>query len=197
MREIAADADFLRMRFARGARRARVLVTEDDVLVREIADRLHARPAGRRLPEELPRRVQHEVRLAIAAREQEQQHLRRQLFDRVLDRVRHDRVGLAGVPDEAVGRKRDPAGGRDQAAAQVAERVPVLRNRHLRRRVQRVGLDDVGVTRIVDVQHDDHRRRLRTVVGELVTHAYVHRSHCRTCGKPPNNLRSRFPTPRP
>ena len=63
---------------------ARMLVAEGDVLVHEVADRLHPRPAERRLAEEAPGLVGQAVGLAVAAAEQEQQGFRRQVLNLVL-----------------------------------------------------------------------------------------------------------------
>jgi hypothetical protein len=87
VREVAAHADPLLVRLVRRACRARVLVAEFDVLVREIDDGLHAPPAERRLLEELPREVEHEIDLTVAARQQIEQRLGRQRVHGMLGRV--------------------------------------------------------------------------------------------------------------
>src|ERR1700744_4251987 len=72
VREVAADAGPLAEAVQRGARGARGLVVELQVVVDEVADRLHASPAHRRAAEGVPRELhQLAVDLAIAAGEQE------------------------------------------------------------------------------------------------------------------------------
>ncbi len=56
VRIVAADALALLVSLPRGLGGARMLVAEGDVAVNEIADRLHPRPAERRLLEQLARR---------------------------------------------------------------------------------------------------------------------------------------------
>ena len=90
---------------------SRVLVVEGDAFVHVVADRLHARPARRRVAEQRPGGLGEPVGLAIAAAEQIDDHLVRQLLDRHLLRLRRDRVGQAGVADQEIVRMRSrPAG---------------------------------------------------------------------------------------
>jgi hypothetical protein len=174
MRVIAAHADFFRVRFARGARGPRVLIAEHHVVVREVADRLHSRPTLGRIAEKLPRKIQHEVGFAVAAAEQKLQRLRRQVFDRMLARRRHDRIGLAGVFHHAFTEKARLARGCDDPAAHIPETVRVRRDRQRRVGVELVGNHDVRHARRMHVQRDDHRCRLRTLVDEFITNADVH-----------------------
>ena len=103
-----------------------MLVAEGDAVVDVVADRLHARPAGRRAAEQRPGGVGKPVGVAVAAAQQEDEHVVRQVLDRVLLGVRHDRVGQAGVADQEVRRDRQPPLGRHDARADVAEAVAVV-----------------------------------------------------------------------
>jgi hypothetical protein len=67
MREVAADTTPIVEGVERRFHGAGVFVTEDDVVVHEIADRLHALPTERRIREQLPRDVAQAIRLAVAA----------------------------------------------------------------------------------------------------------------------------------
>ena len=68
--------------------RARVLVAEFDAIMDVIADRLHQRPTLRSLAEQGPRRVRQAIGLAVAATEQIDQDLHRQVFQCMLLRLR-------------------------------------------------------------------------------------------------------------
>ena len=72
-----------------------VLVAECDVVVDVVADRLDARPARRRLGKELPGDVRQAIRLAIAASQEIDDRLCRQVLDRVLGCRRGNDIGQA------------------------------------------------------------------------------------------------------
>ena len=57
-----------------------MLVTERDVIMDVIADRLHQRPALRNLPEKGPCDIREAIGLAIAAAEKINQDVHRQVF---------------------------------------------------------------------------------------------------------------------
>ena len=80
-----------------------VLVAERDMLVDEIADRLHQPPAFAHLAEFRPGDVRQPVGLAIAAAEQIDQRVDGQRVERELRRERRDGVRLAAVVDEEIG----------------------------------------------------------------------------------------------
>src|SRR5690242_6296534 len=62
MHEIAAHATPFVERLPRGSSRTSVCIVECDVVVAEVADRLHAAPAHRRMTEQLPRDLRQSVR---------------------------------------------------------------------------------------------------------------------------------------
>ena len=70
------------------------------------------------------------VGLAVAAAEQEDEHLVGQVLDRMLARLRADGVGRAGVADDEVGRRRSVApAGATIRRADVAEAVAIVGHR--------------------------------------------------------------------
>ncbi len=95
MREVAAHTAALSQRLDRAAGRSGVLVAELDSIVDEVADRLNARPARRRLAEQIPRGLHQPVGLAVAAAQQEHQRVVRQVGDRMFFRAGVDGIGLA------------------------------------------------------------------------------------------------------
>ena len=125
MGEVAANAAALLVGLERGSGGAGMLVAEGDVIVHEIADRLDPRPAERRRSEQAPGLVGQPIGLAIAAAKQEQQGVRRQVLNLVLQGVQFDRIRHAAVAHDGVGAEAERARGRDQAIAPVAEAVAI------------------------------------------------------------------------
>ena len=96
MGEVAADAACAPCRPSQAVRvGAGVLVAEGDAVVDVVADRLDPRPARRRIAEQRPGGVREPVGVAVAAAQQEDEHVVGQVLDRVLLGVRHDGIGLA------------------------------------------------------------------------------------------------------
>ena len=139
-----------------------------------VADGLDAAAAGRRLAEQVPRDVGQPIGLAVSAAEEEHERLFGKIFHRMLVLRQCDRVGLARVVQQRSRRKPQPALRRTDACAPVAEAIPVGRHGNGRVRHHPVGNDDVVGARVMDVQHQHHRRRLRTVVDQLVTNTDLH-----------------------
>ena len=69
-----------------------MLVTERNVIMDEVADRLHPRPARRRVAEQPPSLVGQAIGLAVTAAEQKQYDFRRQVPNLVLQGIQIDRV---------------------------------------------------------------------------------------------------------
>ena len=82
---------------------ARVLVAEGDVAVDEVADRLDAAPAGGAGAEQLPGGLGQMVGVAVAAAQEVDQGLVRQVLHRVLHGRGDDRIGGARIVDHRVG----------------------------------------------------------------------------------------------
>ena len=142
--------------------------------VDEIADRLDATPAGRGVAEQLPGDRQQALGIAVAAPEQKDQRLLGQRLDRRLLRARRDDVRQSGVVDQRIGADSSHAGRRDDAAAPVAEGIAIRADRQRRDRDQVIRPDDIGRPRVVDVQHEDHRCRLRTLVDQFTSDTDLH-----------------------
>ena len=172
MGEVATHAHALLIGLPRRARRARMLVAERELAVHEVADRLDPTPAGGRIAEELPRDRGQAVGFAVAAAEQKDERVVGQQLDRRLPRLGGDDV--VDAVDQRVRGDARLAGRSHDAAAPVAEGVAVGRHRKGRLGHDPVRNDDVGCVREVDVQHQDHRCRLRTVVHQLVAYADLH-----------------------
>jgi hypothetical protein len=151
-----------------------VLISERDVTVDEIADRLDPRPARRRFLEQLPGDFRKPVGLAIAAAEQIDQGVRGQILDRMLNCGSKHRIGQAAVAHDAVAGKAHAAGGRDHAAAPIAEHVAIGRDFDDRVGGEEVRHDDIGCAGEVCAQHHDHRCRLREIVEHFESDAKLH-----------------------
>jgi len=174
MRIVAADALPLVEDLPCRHGRPRVLVSERDVMVNEIADRLDARPAGRRFIEQLPRDVGKPICFAIPAAEQIEEGLRWKILDCVLHGRRRDHVGQAAVAHRSVGRQAHAARRSNEPAAPVPEAVAVGRDRHGRRGDEVIGYDNIGCPREMRSDHRDQWRDLREVVDHLKTDTDSH-----------------------
>src|ERR1019366_4164206 len=92
----------------------------------------------------------------------------------MLLRPRCNNIRLTRIVDDRAARDSDPAWGGDDTAAPVAEAIAV--GSHGNRRICRdvIGNEKVGRARIVNIQHQQHRRRLRAVVDQLVAYPDLH-----------------------
>src|SRR5215213_9122192 len=140
----------------------------------EIDDGLRSRPARRRAAEQRPGDGRQLVRVAVAAAEQERQHVVGQILNRVLAGVRDDRIGLAGVPDHEVRRHGDAPAGRDDAGADVAESVRELPRGHGRIEGDHVWGQKVRDALGTNVEQKVHRRGAEGVESNGVAGANVH-----------------------
>ncbi len=189
MGEVAADPDLLGVGLVGGAGGASVLIAEGQPVVDVVDDGLHPTPAGLNLSEQRPGEIGQGVGFTVAAAQQVDEGIVRQLVDRVLDSQKRGLVGQAAVPDQEVGAEANRACRGDQPVAGVAEAVAVGAQLHARG-----GLDDLGGDQVVrplgpDAQHQNHRRRRGAVEGDLVAGADEHSS------LPDRNVRSRQATP--
>jgi hypothetical protein len=121
-----------------------VLIAEGDPIVRVVEDRLQPRPAGRNVAKQRPSQVRQVLSLAVAAGQQEDDHLVGQVLHRVLDGVGRDLVGLARVAHHEIGGEHGAPGGQHQTAAKVAVGVVILGDRYVR-----IGPDEVGRLQIL------------------------------------------------
>ena len=155
--------------------RVRMLVAELDVLVDVIADRLHQRPALRDVAELRPGRADEAVGLAVAAAEQIDQRFDGQLLQRMLDRPGRHLVRLAAVLiRKSVDSVESPAGAwtRDRCCRSRRDR----RWRQSPEQDKSVGVIRSPSARWVHAEHHDHRRRLRTLIGNFVAGVNLHRA---------------------
>ena len=130
MGEVAAHAPLLDIGVIRGAADMGMLVAEGDMLVDEIADRLHQPPTFTHLAESRPGDVRQAVGLAIAAAEQINQRVDGQRIERELRGEGRDGVRLAAVVNEEIGGERQPALRRADHMANIAEAVDIFGDRH-------------------------------------------------------------------
>ena len=84
---VTAHAAFFFLGLRRGPRYSRMLVAEGDVLMHEIANRLHARPTGIGLTEVGPRQIEQSITVAEPACNEEDEGLLRKKLDRNLRSV--------------------------------------------------------------------------------------------------------------
>ena len=84
MREIPTDTHSFVIRLVGGARSARLRIIEAKMVMGEVANGLHPRPAGRAMTEELPGEIHHQINLAIAARHEKSQGLIGQIVNFML-----------------------------------------------------------------------------------------------------------------
>src|SRR5664279_4006190 len=173
---VAADTDLLVQSLHCRARLGGVLIPEADMAMNIVADRLNAAPSGGRLPEEIPRRLGQTVGFAIATAQQKLQRLRRQIRHEKLSRLRNDRIRGAGIVDQRVDGHARATAWRDDAGTLVAEGVPIGRRRNGRVERQIVTAGEIGRARGVNVEVEDHRSWLRTVVDHLEADANFHRA---------------------
>ena len=87
------------------------------------------RPPVRRLAEQIPGDAGQPIGLAVSASEEEDERLLGKIFHRMLVLRQGDRVGLARVVQQRIGRQPQPARRRKNAGAPVAKAVPVGRHR--------------------------------------------------------------------
>ena len=175
MAVVAANAARIVVNVERGLGGIGELVAKSDVVMDPAADRLGAGPAGSGVAEELPGDVGQLVDFAVTAGEKKRQRVVRQLFDRMLDGVGNPFVGSAAVFDEGLEREVNVAGGREDSRTAVAVEIGEVGERNVR-------LDDdlffgaqVGLTRGMDVEHQDHRRGGRDFESNVKTDFDDHR----------------------
>src|SRR4029453_12934032 len=77
-------------------------------------------------------------------------------------------VWLAGVSEPPATAEAHLAGGGHEAGAPVAEGVAIRGDRHGGFGGEVIGNDNVRGARVMYVDEEDHRRRLRTVVEEVI-----------------------------
>ncbi len=172
--EVAAHPAAFLQRLPRTLGGVGELVAEGHVGVHVVADRLHPGPPGRGTAEQVPGLGHQLVGLAVAAAQQVHQGFIGQLVHGHLLRVHYHRVGPAAVCDHRIGEQGERAGRRHQAGAHIAEAIVVLVQRHLGAGAQLLADDQVGATRVVQVEGHQHGGRFDETVGDLVTQSNQH-----------------------
>ena len=140
MREVAADTEPLFQTLHSGARRARMRVAEFEMIVDEIENRLHARPARFHVAELRPGETAELVDLAIPATPEIAQRLIRQFLHRHFAGLDIDFVHIAAVAYDRLGFEARYAGGRNQSRAAIAERICEFAQRDIRLGEDRVAM---------------------------------------------------------
>ena len=114
------------------------------------------------------------VDFAVAAGEQEQQHVVRQILHLMLQRVPHLDVGQPIVLDQGDRAKRDATGGNDRPAAEIAVGVVVLTDGRVRRDGQDFELANGRRSLGMDVPDEHDRRGLGKIKGRFKPGANDH-----------------------
>ncbi len=185
MGKVAAYAATLEQDLGGGPGGTSVLVAEVDVGMNEIADRLHTRPTRLRRAEARPRLPHQTLGLAVSAAKQEHQRVVRQFCDFVLPRRQFDRIGQTRICDQGIRGNCELAHRRHQPRAHVAERIQVSREGQRGPGAKLIGLDDVGRTRRMHVEHQHHRRARDELVDDLEADTNLHRYFPSLRAKPP------------
>ena len=174
MGKVPAYAAPLDERLHGGPCRACMGIAEAQVIVHEIADRLNARPTGRRPAEIRPGEIHQALGLAITAGQKIHQRIVRQFADLMLAGGRIDLIGQTQIRHHRVGGNFNPPGRGGETAADVAERVQIAGDRHERRDLQLVRLEQITGARRMHIEHEQHRRALGELVGEFKANADFH-----------------------
>jgi len=167
MRKIAAHADALVEGIGCGARCTRVLVAECQLVMDEIDDGLHAAPARLYGAELIPRKLAEPIGFTIAAAEQVDENVVRQIRNRDLGETLVDEIGLARVANGPAARNLEISRRRDEAPADVSELVTIRRSRNLWRNDQWAFVYDVATSFIANIEQGNERRGLRDGDGNV------------------------------
>src|ERR1700746_237181 len=178
MSEVTADAPTLAMRVPSSLDWTRVLIAEFYPVVNVIADRLNQRPSFRSIAERRPGDLGKAIGLAVPAAEKVNERLGRKLLKRMLLGVGSYLVLLPAVSDHKICRDGKSARRRVDNVAGIAETVAIAVGRDGRIELKAVRRYQIGNTRRMHAQHQDHGRRLRAAVGNLVAGLNLHRDYC-------------------
>src|ERR1700730_17622302 len=168
MRIAATNSATFLVGFRGCPRHPRVLVTEIDALMNKIADRLDARPTGRRVFEQSPSQIQQPIAVAKTTREKEDDGLVRKLFHRDLAGNRYHRIELTRIGHDSVSRQAHMARRRENPAAPVAKTITVAGDRNRGDDDDVIRRRQIGNAREMDVEHRDQRSGLRKFVLQFV-----------------------------
>ena len=156
MGKVPANADALDMSFERSAVAAGVVVTEFDVAMHVVADRLHALPAATDAAEPSPCEVGKFLRIAVPAPQQKHQCVIGQSSHIPLPRVRQDFVRQADVGDDEFVADLQKARRRNQPRADIAEGVAIIMRCDPVRKLNAMRGEEVFLARRMNTQHEHH-----------------------------------------
>ena len=151
------------------------MIAKRNVLMHEVADRLHPRPSRRQVSEQAPRIGHEPLGLAVAAAEQDTRAPRGATTrPHAPARTGNTGIGKAAVVNEPVGGQTNAAGGRNDPRAGIAEAVHIHIERHWGRGGQKVGAQQVAGSARMHIEHENHGNGLRAAVHQLVAKADLH-----------------------
>ena len=130
MREIPAHSGLFTQNVMRRLGGSAEAVAKGDVVVHEVADRLHPRPAGLEMPERLPRELSELISVAIAAGGQEGQDFVRQILNRMLDCPGKHRIWSSIDLGDTIGPKRQSARWGDDPGEFVLKSIQIFNDRY-------------------------------------------------------------------
>src|SRR5712664_2080919 len=171
---IAADAFPFVEDLPRRLGRSRVSIIKGNMSMDEVADSLHAAPAGRSSGEQLPCRFRQEIGFTVSTSKQKHQGLFGQGLDCVLLGQGRDDVRRPGIVRQPMGRKAKATLWRQDAVAPVAEDVSIGGDGNRRTADHVVGSNDIGNPTIVNVQRKDDGSGLGKGIDQLVADANLH-----------------------
>ena len=170
MHEVAADADALAIDLERRAIGAGLHVVEANVLVHEVANRLHARPARRRCGRTASRRGP-SVRYRLRSSGWPADTAASRAADLAPSACVACGACRSGSPQSSTSaslRNDNSPRRRDDSPAAIAVQVVVLGHRQRRRDLQAIGLAGGQLARRMQIEHQQHRGGLRRLERNLV-----------------------------
>src|ERR1022692_1459691 len=168
MRVIPANALSFLERFRSTPGWARELITECNMPIDEIADRLHARPAWHSVAKQIPRDSGQVLGIAVAAAQEIDQCFFRQRLHRVLLRIWHDRVGQPVIIDNGVGSYAHAPRRSNETGAQVSKTVAVQYQWYAGISEHVIRTNQISYPCVVDIQIQNHRSRFWTPIDQFV-----------------------------
>jgi hypothetical protein len=135
---------------------------------------LHQLPSLRDIAELGPRDLDEAIGFAITAAEQIDQRIDREVLQGMLLGARRHLIRRSTVVDQKIGGQREPALGCVDHVAGIAETVAIPVGGNERIELHVILGQQVGNTRRMDAQRQDHGRRLRTLIGDFIAGANLH-----------------------
>src|SRR6266404_705388 len=174
MRVVPANALSFVERFRGSLGWARELITECDVLIDEVADRLHAWPARHSVAKQIPGDSGQVLGIAVAAAEQIHQRFFRQRLHSVLLRIRHDRFSQPAIIDNGVGSDAHVSHRSNETGAPVSKAVAVQHQWHPGISENVIRTNQISRPCVVDIQIQNHWSPLWTPIDQFVAKTNLH-----------------------